>query len=68
MQTELSDVFEGVQCFKGIFSLQVKENSKHYQASAKLVAYILLEPFKEELDTLQEQNFTAPVGVDETLE
>ena len=43
------NTFNCIGCFKGTFSLQLKPDSKPYQASPRHVAYALQEPFKEEL-------------------
>ena len=43
------NIFNGIGCFKGTFSLQLKPDSKPYQAPPRHVAYVLQEPFKEEL-------------------
>ena len=43
------DIFNGIGCFEGTFSLQLKPDSKPYQAPPRCVAYALQEPFKEEL-------------------
>ena len=60
------NVFNGIGCFKGTFSLQLKPDSKPYQAPPRHVAYELQEPFKEELRQLQEMDIITPLGVDET--
>ena len=39
------DVFNGIGCFKGTFSLQLKPNSKPYQAPPRSMAYALQKPF-----------------------
>ena len=56
------NVFNGAGCFEGTFLLQLKPNSKPYQA------YALQKLFKEELEQLQEQDIIAPLAVDETAE
>ena len=48
----LGDVFNGIGCFEGTFSLQLKPNSKPYQVPTRRVAYTLQKPFKEELECL----------------
>ena len=63
-----SDVFNGIGCFKGTFSLQLKPNSKPYQVPPRHVAYALQKLFKEELDRLQEMDIIAPLGVDQMAE
>ena len=44
------NVFNGIRCFEGTFSLQLKPDSKPYQAPPRCVAYALQKPFKDELD------------------
>ena len=68
IHTRFGDVFNGIGCFEGIFSLQLKLDSKPYQAPPRHVAYVLQEPFKEELRCLQEMDIIMPLGVDETSE
>ena len=46
------NIFNGIGCFEGTFSLQLKPNSKPYQAPPRHVAYVLQKPFKEELECL----------------
>ena len=60
------DVSNGIGCFKGTFSLQLKPDSKPYQAPPRHGAYAPQEPFKEELRCLQEMDIITPFGVDET--
>ena len=48
--------------------LQLKPDSKPYQAPPRHVAYALQKPFKEELDWLQKMDITTPLGVNETME
>ena len=62
------DVFNGIWCFEGTFSLQLKPNSKMYQAPPRHVAYVLQKPFKEELECLQKMDIITPLGVDEMAE
>ena len=62
------DVFNGIGCFEGTFSLQLKPNSKLYQAPPGHVAYVLQNLFKEVLDHLQRMDIITPLGVDETAE
>ena len=47
---ELKDGFTGIGHFKRMFTSQVNEGSKPYQALPRHVAYILQMPFKEGLD------------------
>ena len=62
------EVFNGIGCFKGTFSLQLKLDSKPYQALPRCIAYALQKPFKEELQQLQELDILMLLGVDETAE
>ena len=62
------DVFTGIGCFDGLFSLQLKANSKPYQAPPRNVTYALSQPFKEGLEQLQQQDIITSLGVDETAE
>ena len=61
-------VFNGIGCFESMFSLQLKPDSKPYQALPRHVAYALQNPFKEELKWLQELDIITPLGVDEMAE
>ena len=49
IHSRFGDIFNGIGCFKGTFSLQLKPDSKPYQVPPRHVAYVLQEPFKEEL-------------------
>ena len=51
---EYGKVFNGIGCFEGTFSLQLKLDSKPYQAPPRYIAYVLQKPFQEELQQLQE--------------
>ena len=62
------NVFNGIGCFKGTFSLQLKPDSKPHQAPPIHVAYVLQKQFKDELDQLQKLDIITPLGVDETAE
>ena len=44
------DMLNGIGCFKGTFSFQLKCNRKPYQVPLRHVAYALQKPFKEELE------------------
>ena len=66
IHTTFGDVFNGIGCFKGTFSLQFKPDSKPYQAPPRHVAYALQKLFKEELACLQKMDIITPLGVDET--
>ena len=62
------DIFNGIGCFEGTFSLQLKPDSKPCQAPLRCVAYVLQKPFKEDLRCLQEMDIITPLGVDERSE
>ena len=62
------DIFNGTGYFEGIFWLQLKPDSKPYQAPPRCVAYALQEPIKDELDWLQKLDAITLLGVDETAE
>ena len=66
IHTRFGNIFNAIGCFKGTFSLQLKPDSKSYQAPH--VAYALQEPFKEELRCLQEIDIIIPLGGDKTSE
>ena len=57
------EVFNSIGCFKGTFSLQLKLDSKPYQAPPGHVA-----PFQKEVQRLQELDIITLLGVDETAE
>ena len=61
-------VSNGIGCFEGLFSLQLKLDSKPYQVPPRCIAYALQKPFKEELQWLQKLDIIAPLGVDKTAE
>ena len=65
---EFNDVFNGIGCFEGASSLQLKLDSRPYQAPPRGVPYVLQKPFKDELERLQQQDIIAPLGVDEMSE
>ena len=65
LQKEFEDVLNGIGCFDGMFSLQVKSGSKPYQVPLRHMAYALQKPFKEELERLQQQDIIKPLGLDE---
>ena len=65
---DFDDVFNGIGCFKGTFPLQLKPDSKPYQALPRCMAYTLQKPFQEELERLQKQDIIFPIGVDKTSE
>ena len=62
------NVFNGIGCFRGTFSLQLKPDSKPYQPPPRHVAYVLQKPFKEELECLQKMDIITPPGVGEIAE
>ena len=62
------NVFNGIGCLEGTFSLQLKPDSKPYQAPLRCVAYVLQKPFKDELDWLQNLDIITPLGIDKTAE
>ena len=65
---EYDKVFNGIGCFKGTFSLQLKPDSKPYQAPPRHVAYVLQKPFQEELQQLQELDIIMLLRVEKTAE
>ena len=65
---ENGKVFNGIGCFEGTFSLQLKLDSKPYQVAPRHIAYALQKTFREELQQLQELDIIMPLGVDETAE
>ena len=62
------NVFNSIGCFEGTFSLQLKPDSKPYQATPRHVAYALQKPFKDELNWLQKMDIITCLGIDETVE
>ena len=52
MYDELSAVYTGIGYFKGIYSLQFKDDANPYQMPTSCVSYGLQEPFKVELEKL----------------
>ena len=61
------NIFNGIGCFEDTFSLQLKPDSKPYQAPPRHVAN-KLQPFKEELECLQKMDIITPLRVDETAD
>ena len=61
-------VFNGIGCFEGTFSLQLKLYSKPYQVPPRCIGYVLQKLFKEELHWLQELDIIALLGEDKTSE
>ena len=49
LQRDFEYVFNGIQCFDGTFSLQLKPDSKLNQVPPRHVAYALQKPLQEEL-------------------
>ena len=47
---DFHDVFNGIGCFEGTFSLQVKPDSKPYQAPPRHVVYALQKPLHDKLE------------------
>ena len=43
-------IFSGIGCFKGIFTLQIKEGSMPYQELLLCNVYVLQQPFKQEME------------------
>ena len=62
------NVFNGIGCFKGTFSLQLKPECRLCQAPPGHVPYVLQNPFKDELDQLQRMDIITPLGVDKMVE
>ena len=65
LQRECRDVFSGIECFSVTFSLQIKLDSKPNQAPPRCITYALQQPFKEELEHLQQQDIIPPLGIHE---
>ena len=62
---EFSNMFTGIGCFKGNFSLSLKD-AMPYQVPPGGVAYTQ-EPFRKELERLQEEQILGQLGVDKPL-
>ena len=60
IDNEFKDVFSGIGCSQGTFSLHVKEEIKPCQGLPRHMAHMLQNPFKEELESL-------PLGADKML-
>ena len=58
----------GIGCFEGTFSLQLKSDSKLYQVPPGCIAYTLQKLFKDELECLQELDIIVPLGIDKMAE
>ena len=63
----LNNIFRGIGCFDGTFWLQTKPESKPYQAP-KGAYHTLQNPFKEELEWLQQQDIITALDVDKMVE
>ena len=63
-----NNAFNGIGCFEGTFSLQLKPDNKPYQGPLRHVTYALQKPFKDELHWLQKLDIIAPLGIGETVE
>ena len=68
INNRFGNIFNGIGCFKGTFSLQLKPDSKPYQGPSRCIAYALQKPFKAELECLQKMDIITPLGVDEMVE
>ena len=68
LQRGFEDLFSGIGCFDGMFSLQVKPDNKLYQEPPRHIAYALQKLFKEELERHQQQDIMTPLGIDEMAE
>ena len=68
LHKDFEDVFNGIGCFGGTFSLWLKLDSKAHKAPPRHMAYALQKSFKDELERVQKQDIIAPLGVDETSE
>ena len=68
LQRDFEDVLSGIGYYDGAFSMQVKPNTKPYQAPLGCVAFTLQNPFKEKLEWLQQQDIIKPLAVYETRE
>ena len=68
MYNDFSNVFARIKCFKGTFSVQANDCEQPYQGLTRHESYTLQEPFRKELDRLQDQLILAPLGVNKTVE
>ena len=60
------NVFNGIGCFEGTFSLQFEPDSRQAPLSTtKMCRLCATKPFKDELDWLQRMVTITPLGVDE---
>ena len=56
MHHKYNNVFTGVECLKGTFSLQIKKSTKSNHALPRHAVCALQDPFKKELEHLQQQD------------
>ena len=63
IQQEYAAVFTVVGCFKGTFSLLLKDGPKLYYTPSLHVRYVL-----QDIERLQKQQITVPLGVDKTVQ
>ena len=56
MHYDLSHVFTMNRYFKGIYSLPIKDDLKSYLVLPMQVIYAIKQPFRKELERLQEQH------------
>ena len=68
LQKYFKDLFKGIGCSDGKFSLQVTLDSKQYLVSPRCVAGALQKPFKEELEQLQQKDIKTLLGTDDTAQ
>ena len=67
MHSEYSSELARIGCFKGTFSLQIKDDMKPYQALPRCIGCAVHEPLiKKELERLQEHQILVLLGVDKT--
>ena len=62
------DVFNGIGCLEGTFSLQLKPDRKPYQVKPRCMAYMLQKSFQGGAGTSVEDANHHPLGVDEMAE
>ena len=68
LQNEFKDMFTGICCFDGLFSLHVKVSSKPYDVPPRCVAYAPQKTFKEVTRKATAARFNHTLGKDETVE
>ena len=59
---KFGDVFNGIGCFEGTFSLQLKPDSRPYQTPPRHVAYALQNPSKKNLKNCRKWTSSPPWG------